>query len=113
MPNRSENVLVTKRSDGTLVVALWNYAEPGEKVADKTFRLDIKGSSATRYAIQFVDPDHGSGLKAWETMGSPANPKPDQIRELIKASELPALEERPISEPITVAAEGLAVIELR
>ena len=68
------NALATKRNDGTLVLALWNYAEPGEKMAPKTFRLDINGSRATRYRMQFVDPDHGSALKAWQGMGSPANP---------------------------------------
>ncbi|MGI9071484.1 MAG: GH39 family glycosyl hydrolase [Bryobacteraceae bacterium] len=110
---QSENALVTKRGDGTLVLALWNYAEPGEKVPPKTFRLDIKGPHATRYRMQFVDPDHGSALKAWQSIGSPATPRPEQIRELMKGSELSTVQERPISEPITIAAQGLAVIELR
>jgi beta-xylosidase len=60
-----------------------------------------------------VDPDHGSALKAWQKMGSPANPTPEQIRELTKASELAPARERALSEPITIAAQGLAVIELR
>ena len=55
----SENVLATKRRDGTIVIALWNYAEPGENVAPKAFRLDVKNSRATRYRVQFVDPGHG------------------------------------------------------
>jgi hypothetical protein len=63
--------------------------------------------------MQFIDPDHGSAVKAWRAMGSPADPKTDQIRELIKASELAPVEERPISEPITIAAQGLALIEFR
>jgi xylan 1,4-beta-xylosidase len=110
---QSENALATMRNDGTAVVALWNYAEPGENVAPKRFRLDIKGSRATRYRMQFVDPDHGSALKAWQKMGSPANPTHEQIHELIKDSGLPAVQERPLREPITIAAQGLAVIELR
>jgi xylan 1,4-beta-xylosidase len=110
---QSENALATKRGDGTLVLALWNYAEPGEKVPPKTFRLDIKGLRATHYRMQFVDPDHGSALKAWQNMGNPAMPTPEQIRELIKDSELPPVQERLIGEPITIAAQGLAVIELR
>jgi xylan 1,4-beta-xylosidase len=113
LPVKSENALVTKRNDGTLVLALWNYAEPGENIGTKTFRLDIKASGATRYRMQFVDPDHGSALKAWQKMGSPAYPTLKEIRELIKSSELGAVEERPISEPVTIAAQGLAVIELR
>ncbi len=109
----SESVLATKRPDGTLVVALWNYAEPGEHVAPKTFRIDIKASHITRYRLQFVDPDHASALKAWQAMGSPANPTPKQIRDLIQASQLPPMKEHAISEPLTIAAQGLAVLELR
>jgi xylan 1,4-beta-xylosidase len=113
LPVKSENALVTTRNDGTLVLALWNYAEPGENIGTKTFRLDIKASGPTRYRMQFVDPDHGSALKAWQKMGSPAYPTLKEIRELIKSSELGTVEERPISEPVTIAAQGLAVIELR
>ena len=110
---QSEKALATKRNDGTLVLAVWNYAEPGENVAPKTFRLNVKGLHASRYRMQFVDPDHGSALKAWQVMGSPVNPTPKQIRELIKNSELAPYTERSIGEPITIAAQGLAVIELR
>jgi hypothetical protein len=48
-----------------------------------------------------------------QAMRSPANPKSHQIRELIEACELPPIQEHPRSEPITIAAQGLAVIELR
>lgn len=113
LPVKSENALLTKRNDGTLVLALWNYAEPGENIGTKTFALDIKESNATRYRMQFVDPDHGSALNAWQTMGSPAYPTLQQVRELIKSSDLDPVQEHPISEPVTVAAQGLAVIELR
>jgi xylan 1,4-beta-xylosidase len=113
LPVKSENALLTKRNDGTLVLALWNYAEPGENIGTKTFALDIKESNATRYRMQFVDPDHGSALNAWQKMGSPAYPTLQQVRELIKSSDLDPVQEHPISEPVTVAAQGLAVIELR
>jgi xylan 1,4-beta-xylosidase len=110
---KSENALATKRNDGTLVLAFWNYAEPGENIGTKTFQLDIKGSRLTRYRMQFVDPDNGSALKAWQKMGSPVYPALKEIRELIKSSELEAVQEHPIGEPVTIAAQGLAVIELR
>ena len=110
---QSENAIATKRNDGTLVLALWNYAEPGEKVRPRTFRLDVKASRATRYRMQFVDPDHGSALKAWQRMGGPVNPGLPEIRQLIKESGLDPAQERPIGEPVTIAAQGLAVIELR
>ncbi len=109
----SENALATERADGSLVVAVWNYAEPGTKGRARTFRLTVKGSHAQRYRMQFVDPDHGSALKAWKGMGSPAFPTTAQIRELIKASELPPPQEHPIIEPITIAPQGLAVLVIQ
>jgi len=112
LPESSENALVTEREDGTLVVALWNYAEPDENVPNKTFQLTIKGARAKRYRIQFVDPDHGSALKAWKDMGSPASPSTAQIGQLIDASRLEPIRKRAIAEPIRIAPQGLAVLEI-
>lgn len=108
----SEDALLTKRRDGTLVLALWNYADPGQTTAPKTFRLIVKNARVTHYRMQFVDPDHGSAIKLWEQMGSPKTPTVSQIRELIAASQLPPAEDRPIGQPVTVASQGLAVLEL-
>ncbi len=112
LPNASENALVTKRGDGTLVIALYNYAEPGESVPEKTFHLDVKGSPAKNYRMQVVDPNHGSALKAWKDMGSPALLTTAQIQDLIRASELAPAEEHAIAEPIRIAPQGLVVLEL-
>ena len=109
----SENALVTQRADGTLVVALWNYAEPDEKGSPKQFQLDVKGKQATHYLMQFVDPDHASSLKAWKEMGSPVSPTLDQIAQLKKASALEPAEMHAIGDPVTVAPQGLVVLELR
>jgi len=113
LSNPSENALVTERADGTVVIALWNYAEPGESVAPKTFQLEVKNSQAKHYLMQFVDPDHASSLKAWKEMGSPASPTLEQIAKLKKASELPPVEMHAVSDPITVAPQGLVVLELQ
>jgi xylan 1,4-beta-xylosidase len=113
LSNPSEDALVTQRADGTVVVALWNYAEPGESVVPKTFQLDVKNTPAQHYRMQLVDPDHASSLKAWKEMGSPASPTLDQIAKLKKASELEPAVMHPISDPITVAPQGLVVLELQ
>lgn len=112
LPVNSDDALVTERADGSLVIALWNYAEPHQDVPAKTFRLIINGPQATSYRLQFVDPDHGSALKAWQHIGGPAYPTVDQIRRLVEASQLEAAQERSINEPITIARQGLAVIEI-
>ena len=36
-----KDALVTKRADGTLVIAVWNYADPGSGGVPKTFELQI------------------------------------------------------------------------
>ncbi len=107
----SENALATMRSDGTIVVALWNYAEPGEYVPDKTFRLAVKGNART-YRLRFLDPDHGSGLKAWKDIGSPISPTPQQAQAIQKAATPNPAQERPIGDPITLVGQGLAVVQI-
>jgi len=113
LPTQSENALATVREDGTVAVALWNYAEPDEKVPPRTFRLEAKGLSAKgavkHYRLQFIDPDHSSPLNAWRAMGSPRWPSRDQIQRLIEASQLTEAAQHPINEPITLAAQGLAL----
>ncbi len=113
LANPSENALVTERADGTVVVALWNYAEPDEKGAPKTFQLAVTGSQAKHYLMQLVDPDHASALKAWKDMGSPVSPTLDQIAKLRKASELEPAEMHAIGDPITIQPQGLVVLELQ
>jgi xylan 1,4-beta-xylosidase len=109
----SVDALVTKRADGAIVVALWNYAEPEERVEPKVFNLKLINSSAKEYRVQMVDPAHGSALAAWNKMGKPATPTRDQIVQLIQASKLAPPSGHPISEPIRVEAQGLALVVIR
>lgn len=107
----SENALVTRRADGTLAVALWNYAEPGEQVGPKTFHLTAKQSSLKSFRMQKVGPGNGSSLEAWTRMGSPVSPTRQQIAELVKASVMAPPEKLPAAAPITLPAQTLAVLE--
>ncbi len=113
LPISSENALVTQRADGAVVIAVWNYAEPGERGSPKTFRLDIHGKQFTNYQMQFVDPDHGSSLKAWKAAGSPVTPTPGQIAQIKAASMLAHPERHSINDPITLQPQALAVIEIQ
>lgn len=110
--NSSENALVTKRDDGRIVVALWNYAEPHEKGADRSFQLKASGLRGKKYRMQSVGPGNGSSLEAWVAMGSPAYPNASQIKGLIKASQLAPAKEYSVTKPITLAPQTLAVLEL-
>jgi xylan 1,4-beta-xylosidase len=112
LPGDSENALATRRADGRLVIALWNYAEPGEKVGPKTFDLNIKGARAKKYRMRLVSPGNGSPLEAWATIGSPPLPSLSQIKELIAASALPAAKTSPIDRPVVLGPQTLAVVEI-
>ncbi|MBV9035806.1 MAG: glycosyl hydrolase family 39 [Acidobacteriaceae bacterium] len=109
----SENALVTKRSDGAYVVALWNYAEPKEESASRTFQLALKGVKAKNYRMQVVAPGSGSALEAWTKMGSPISPIRAQIEELKKSSELLPAQKLPVSKPIILGPQTLAVLEIQ
>ena len=65
--------------------------------------------------IFLVDEDHGSPLKLWEAMGSPAFPSLQQQADLRRAGELPPpltenLANRQLS--LSLQPNALAVIEL-
>jgi xylan 1,4-beta-xylosidase len=88
---QSDSMLVTRRADGTLSVALWNLSladDPGHP-RDVTIHLqNLKGTH--RVLISEVDPDHGSPLPAYDAMGDPVSPTSQQYAELKKAAQLPA-----------------------
>jgi len=116
LPVDSDSALVTKRRDGTLVVALWNYADPGATGPTKTLTLDLRGTTAGAAKLWRVDPEHGSTLEIWKRMGSPASPTLAQERELRDAAAAEPPETVPITSgklQVTLPAPGLAVVEIR
>ena len=130
LPVNSDSALVTKRSDGTIVISLWNYAPPlgGTEVsapyvapdsvgATKSFVLDLQGTKKNaRVTIQRLDRDHGNVLKAYDAMGRPAYPTREQIGELRNAAGQAAPETFKTAGgklQVDVPAQGLALVELR
>ena len=127
----ADEALVTRRKDGTLVIAAWNLVEPGAEGADKTVTFELKGMGAmrtelrhaveveikgTRAEVRRVDAGHGDTLAAWKKMGSPAYPTQEQIEALRKASDPGAAEDLAIRDhrvTVTVPPMGLAVVEVR
>jgi xylan 1,4-beta-xylosidase len=85
----SESVLATRRADGALEVATWNYAAPEEAGSPIELSLSFKGLNAGKHTarIERVDAEHGSPLKAWEDMGRPAWPSRAQITALQSAAQ--------------------------
>jgi xylan 1,4-beta-xylosidase len=115
----SDAVLATRRADGSLAIALWNYAPPGEPRPPKQMKLSIAGLTGPQVAsITLVDRDHGSPLEAWENMGRPDFPTRQQQKELRSVGQLPAPavlalpSGQPVELSITLPPYGLALVEI-
>ena len=110
----SDDVLVTKRADGSLVIAAWNLTPVGEKGARKQIDLQFRNSPAGTVYISRADADHGDIHKTYEAMGSPRYPTPAQIAILQAAAKLPAAEIQHLSTDslkLTIPSQGLVLIE--
>jgi xylan 1,4-beta-xylosidase len=112
-------VLATRRLDGALVIAAWNYAPPGETGPARELTLELRGLGAMRHASIFrVDDEHGSAITAWEAMGKPSFPSRDQQQLLREAGRLAAPQIRllgsgdPASLTLILPPHGLALVEI-
>ena len=118
LANPADDVLVTRRKDGTVVIAAWNLVDMDKLAsgAPVTLRLKFKGvSPAARITIQRVDQAHGNPMTAYRAMGSPPYPTQAQVATLNKASTLLPPEKGNLKDStlaITLPVNGLAVIEL-
>ena len=114
---KSDDVLATRKPDGSLVLAVWNYAPPGQSTdTPQTITLDFKHVNATRASVSRVDAEHGDMHAAYAAMGSPRYPTQAQLKQLRAAAALPPPEEVAIDHgklSITLPSHGLAVIEVR
>ena len=115
VPSAAQEILVTRRKDGALVLALWNYADP-KAIADirrVTLRFSHLNGQTAR--IQMIDGAHGNVMPAYERMGSPRSPTQRQIAELKAAGALPAEIRQPIaadSLDLEIASDGLALVTI-
>jgi xylan 1,4-beta-xylosidase len=117
LENSSQNVLVTRTSEGYVAVAVWNLVNPGSTGAPKTVKLEFKGVKPdSRVAISRVDEEHGNTLGLYEKMGSPRYPTEDQIHALREDSQLPDPEYDELTDGmyrVQLPVNGLAVIQVR
>ncbi len=111
----SESALVTKRLDGTLVMAVWNQWLPEESGKSKQFTIRLMGQTGKLHAtIYRLDSTHGSALLRYSEMGKPTDPAPKELDELRRSAELPPAETKSLSHGeirITLPPQGLAIIE--
>jgi len=126
LPTSSNSALATRRADGGLVIAVWNYAPPDGTGSQytrpapvdpmKSFTLVVRGVSAGATArIWRLDRDHGNVLKTFDAMGRPASPSRAQLGALRAAGQLSGAEHRRLQAgklALDVPAQGLALIEI-
>jgi xylan 1,4-beta-xylosidase len=126
-PVDSDSALATRRSDGSIVIALWNYAPPfgtGAKYSpppadpgpSRTFTLKINGLAANARAhLWRLDADHGNVVKTYDAMGRPAFPTRDQIvtlRTAAKPSPPEAVFLKNGTLSIRIPPQGLVLIKI-
>ena len=123
----SDSVLATRRGDGALAIALWNYAPPFGTGAtytpppanigpSKTFTVKINGASPNApVQLWRLDADHGNVIKTFDAMGRPAFPTRDQITQLRAAAKPFPPQNLALTNgalTITVPPQGLVLIKL-
>ena len=88
LANDSTDALVTRRADGALVIALWNYVDVGATASARRVAVQVSNLNANTASIQQVDPEHGDALVEYEKMGSPRYPTAAQLTQLRTAAAL-------------------------
>ncbi len=122
-----KSALVTRSRDGSLVVALWNYAPadgsgphytpPPAHRSDRLFTLTVHHFPAGASGLLWrVDDRHSNVLRLFDAMGRPSWPTPQQIAELRKAGRLAAPRSVHLDGgriEVRVPQHGLALLLLR
>ena len=113
----SDSALLTRRADGTIVLALWNLVPLDRQGVAKQFTVKLPAlKNVKSVRISRVDSDHGNVMHAYENMGSPRSPTKTQWAALQRAGQGTAPESIPVSGrsfSISVPPEGLAVVEIK
>jgi xylan 1,4-beta-xylosidase len=113
----SDSALLTRRQDGTLVMAVWNLFLPEQHGQPKSVTIVVDGMKRrTPVLVSRLDASHGSLLAAYAQMGSPAYPARQQIAELRRAAELPSPEKMKFADgklDVTIPPQGLVLLEFK
>jgi xylan 1,4-beta-xylosidase len=112
----SDSALLTRRNDGSLVLALWKYGPTGQPDSSRAVTLRFKDTSVHHALIWRLDADHGDVHRAYAKLGEPRYPTQAQIQQLREASELAPPENVEVQNQtvnVPVPSDGLVLIELR
>jgi xylan 1,4-beta-xylosidase len=126
LPLNSDSALATRRPDGSLVLALWNYAPPvGDgatytpgppKGAPEHFEVTFEHLAAPATAeVWRLDSTHGNVIAAFDKMGRPAFPSRSQIERLRAAGKLADPQQVAVRDDriaVDIPPQGLVVVEI-
>ena len=120
LANPSNNVIVTKRNDGTLVIAVWNLVDLVEKDETKRgkVRMNLEFSNVPRNAevsIERVDDEHGNVLPKYAAMGSPLDPTELQVEQLNRETALGQPERARLNDSrleLTLERNALVIVQV-
>ncbi|MGH8317045.1 MAG: GH39 family glycosyl hydrolase [Steroidobacteraceae bacterium] len=116
IPDTQPGVLITRRRDGELAVALWNPFVDGQQRGSHTFVLQLSSPPFPEQAqVQILDAARGDLNAAYLKMGRPRYPTPAQYRQLQQAARLPPPWQVPVNGGavrVTVPESGLALVIL-
>jgi len=114
--NPASNLLVTRREDGTLVVAAWNLVDPDRTGAAESLRLRFVGvRPASPITVRRADATHGNTFAVYAAMGKPRYPTRAQIDELNRAADPGPPEVTHLTEgrlTLELPVNGLAILEV-
>jgi len=112
----ASNVLVTRRRDGSLVVAAWNLVDPDQKGSVHSVEFEIRGVPAeSPVRVSRADSDHGNTLVAYRRMGSPRYPTQAQVRELNRVADKSSEQNLRLSQgaiKLELPVNGIVLLEL-
>jgi xylan 1,4-beta-xylosidase len=127
LPLESDSALATRRSDGAIAIALWNYAPPdgtgatytpppAKRGPGKNFTVNVVGVPPNgKASILRLDEEHGNVIKAYDSMGRPEFPSRDQIKKLREAGKPSPPEQSELknnSLTIQVPSQGLVLLTI-
>jgi xylan 1,4-beta-xylosidase len=91
LANAAPNILVTRRSDQSLVLAVWNLVAPDKSGSSTNLRLTFNHVTPNApVTISRVDDNHGNALVAYRALGSPQYPTKEEVRKINAATTPPA-----------------------
>jgi xylan 1,4-beta-xylosidase len=94
LESEAKNAIITRRPDGTLVIAAWNLVDLDQKGAAREIRFEFRGAATPpRVLVSRLDEQHGNTLRAYEAMARPRYPTRVQIEKMKQAAELGRPEE--------------------